>query len=165
MAASKDISFPMPSTNKKSNESLELSELFNNSASALALWSNDGRLVQFNKHFRELFRDRKFNVAAGSKLSEADAALKSRVISYPGKSQGSLLPPDRRKSGKPSSLVIQLDDGSWWIVTSRKTAGGQVTNSMFDVTGIKQNELEAQRLAQRNARKWLSPFRPWIRAS
>lgn len=141
----------MPSTNKKSNESLELSELFNNSASALALWSNDGRLVQFNKHFRELFRDRKFNVAAGSKLSEADAALKSRVISYPGKSQGSLLPPDRRKSGKPSSLDIQLDDGSWWIVTSRKTAGGQVMNSMFDVTGIKQNELEAQRLAQRNA--------------
>jgi len=151
MATSKDTLTPMPSANKSSDATFELSELFTDSASALALWNDDGRLLQFNDHFRELFRGRKFQVAAGAKLSEADAALKSRVISYPGKSPGSLLTPDRRKSGKPSSLDIQLDDGSWWIVTARKTTGGQVMNSIFDVTGIKQNELEAQRLAQRNA--------------
>ncbi|MBT3884248.1 MAG: EAL domain-containing protein [Rhodospirillaceae bacterium] len=151
MAASKDTKSPMPSKNKSSDASFELAELFTNSASALALWGQDGRLMQFNDHFRELYQGRKFQVAAGSKLSEADAALKSRVISFPGKSQGNLLLPDRRKSGKPSIIDIQLDDGSWWIVTARGTSSGQVMNSIFNVTGIKQNELEAQRLAQRNA--------------
>ncbi|MAF50304.1 MAG: hypothetical protein CMM10_18775 [Rhodospirillaceae bacterium] len=141
----------MPSAKNMSEDSLDISELIFDSASALALWDCDGLLIRFNEQFKKLFRGKKFSVAAGIKLSDADAALRSRVISFDSRNLANLLVPDRRKSSKLNARDIQLDDGSWWIVTSRKTANGQTMNSIYDVTDIKQKELEAQRLAQRNA--------------
>ena len=142
----------MPSQNKATESSLPLNEFFDGSVSALALWDNSGRLLNYNKHFQKLFPGKKFDLTEDITLADTDAALRSRIISFAGKKQGNLLRPNRKKSDKTTSVDIQLDDGSWWIVTTQKSTDGQVMNSMFDVTGIKQNELELQnRMKQQTA--------------
>ncbi|NQV57382.1 MAG: EAL domain-containing protein [Rhodospirillales bacterium] len=130
---------------------MDIAELFGDSVNALALWDKNARLVKCNNQFKNLFRGKKSTITPGLKLSDAEKVLKGRVISTSNSSNQNLLKPSRRKQDGPGGQNIQLEDGSWWTVTSRKTARGQMVNSISDITEIKQREVEALRLAQRNA--------------
>jgi PAS domain S-box-containing protein len=129
-----------------------ISQALETISEGFALYDGDDRLVLWNRKYAELYAKSKLLLVEGARFEDIiRRGIASGQYEVPAGQEETWIAERLARHRNPSAPIEQqLSDGTWLLVTERRTAGGEIVGIRTDITALKRREVALAELARRN---------------